>query len=110
MVAGGLHVHDEKIKEVQSNVVSIGDQLLNATTQLSLWEQRTKRLEADMHDAIANIWSSLENSEGREDYTWRPGNRPLMYSYAGEAKAPAGARPHAAASANIDSNLRTPQG
>ena len=27
-ITGGLHAHDDKIRDLQSNVVSIGDQLL----------------------------------------------------------------------------------
>ena len=73
--------------------------MLNAMTQLPLWEQRTKKLEANMNEAVSNIWNSLESSEGREDYTWKPGSRPSMYSFPGEAKASTEARSHSAAPA-----------
>ena len=45
MITGGLHTHDEKIGQIQSNLTLIGDQVLQSATQLSGYEAKMERLE-----------------------------------------------------------------
>ena len=82
MMTGGLHAHDEKIGQIQSNLTLIGDQVLQTVTQLFGWEAKVERLEREISEMASKIWKSLTT------YEWRAGGEPSMYSH---TSGPAGA-------------------
>ena len=55
MMTGGLHAHDEKIGQIKSNLIIIGDQVLQTVTQLSGWEAKIDWLEKEVNEMASRI-------------------------------------------------------
>lgn len=81
---GGLHIDHEKIKEIQSNEVSLGDQIIQALTQATTWEEKVRKLDAELQDAMATAMSTGGSGKVPTEYAWKLGAQPSMHAYSGD--------------------------